>query len=175
MKLKPLFVGIILSEVIALSACSEQDPESTAKDAELQQKLIGVWCYTDSVVYDDDGEIASFSAFEFTDDDAKCHDVSAAKVLSYVIDKYTIKDGYYTVDVDGKEEYAVIDIREVDGKDHLYWSIDTGTQEFIRMTDEEIDEYGIPAGQLLPGEAELLGIETDALDLETTDVSELQQ
>lgn len=172
MKLKQLFVGIILAAAIALSACSAQDTQAAAKDAELQQKLMGVWCYTDSVVYDEDGEISSFSAFEFTDRDAKCHNVTGEKVISSVIDKYTIKDGYYTIDVDGKEEFAVIDIREVDGKDHLYWSIDTGTQEFIRMTDEEIEEYSIPVGQLISGEAELLGIKTEALETGTIIVSE---
>lgn len=172
MNFKKVFIGIIFAAVIALSACSKQDPEAAQRDAELHQKLIGVWMYTDSVEYDEDGNITSFSAYEFTDKDAKCHDVSATQILSYVIDKYTIKDGYYTVDVKGKEEYAVIDIREVDGKDHLYWNIDTGTQEFIRMTDEEIDEYHIPVGKLLTGEAELLGIETEASESETLAVSE---
>lgn len=172
MKLKKVFIGIIFAAVIALSACSKQDSEAAQRDAELRQKLIGVWMYTASVGYDEDGNIASFSAYEFTDTYAKGHDVSGVQILSYVIDLYTIEDGYYTVDVDGKKERAIIDIREVDGKEHLYWSIDTGTMDFIRMTDEEIDEYGIPVGQLLPDEAELLGIETTASEAETQAVSE---
>ena len=177
MNLKKMFIGIIFAAVIALSACSKQDTDTATaeKDAELQQKLIGVWMYTDSVIYDEDGDITSFSAYEFTDVDAKCHEVAGSQIISYIIDKYTIKDGYYTVDVDGKKEYAVIDIREVDGKDHLYWSIDTGTMEFVRMTDEEIDEYSIPVGQLISGEAELLGIETEPVETGSWIISEIQE
>lgn len=168
MKIKNIFIGMLMIAAVMLSACSQkQDPEMAAADAELQQKLIGVWYYTDSVVLDDDGNFSAFSAYEFTDKVAKAHDIEGAQISSAVIDKYKIENGEYVVEVDGKKEYALIEIREVDGRDHLYWGIDSGTLEFIRMTDEEIEDFGIPVGQYLTGEAELLGIETTASESET--------
>ena len=84
------------------------------------------------------------------------------------MDKYTVKNGKFTVVADGRKQYAVVEIKEIDGKDHLFWDIDTKTMEFIRMTDEEIEEYSIPVDKLLSSEAELLGIETEPSETVTS-------
>ncbi|MGN1136849.1 MAG: hypothetical protein ACI4SF_11580 [Oscillospiraceae bacterium] len=163
MKIKNIFIGMLMIAAVMLSACSsKQDTEAAARDAELQQELIGVWCYLDSVEYDSDENMVSFEAYEFTDQVVKAHEVSPSQIASGVIYKYAIKNGEFAAETDGKEEYAKIEIREVDGKDYLLWITDEQTEKFFRMTDEEIECYHIPAGELLMGEAELLGIETTA-------------
>ena len=88
--------------------------------------------------------------------------------MSYALNLYTIKDDKIVVNNDGQRQYALISVKEVDGKDHLFWDIDTKTMEFIRMTDEEIEEYGIPVDKMLSSEAELLGIETESSDANET-------
>lgn len=164
MKIRKILVGMILTAAMALSACAKEETQQSAEDAALQQKLLGVWLYTDSAKYDEDGNMTSFSAYEFTEQDAKRHDVTETQVTSGVIDKYTIEDGKYTVVENGRKVYAIIEIKEIDGKDHLLWNIDSGGQEFVRMTDDEVFDYHIPAGQLLDGEADILGIETTAAE-----------
>lgn len=172
MRIKNILVGIFFAAAVLLSACSQkQDPEMAAADAELQQKLVGVWFYPESAVYDEDGNLTSFSAYQFTDRVVKCHEASTVQIMSYLMDEYTIKDGQFVVEKAGKKQYAIISIREVDGKDHLFWDIETKTMEFIRMTDEEIAEYCIPADSYLSGEAELLGIETTAAESENVSVT----
>lgn len=167
MKLRKLLVGIIFAAVMMLTACSG-DTQQSEEDAALQQKLIGVWFYPESAVYDDDGDLLTFSAYQFTNEIVKCHDVGGGQILSYALDKYTIKNGKFTVVADGRKQYALIEIKEVDGKDHLFWDIDEKTMEFIRMTDEEIEEYSIPVDKLLSSEAELLGIETEPSETVTS-------
>lgn len=167
MKLRKLLIGIIFSAVMLLTGCSG-DPQQSEEDAALQQKLIGVWFYPESAVYDDDGDLLAFSAYQFTNEIVKCHDVGGGQILSYALDKYTVKNGKFTVVADGRKQYAVVEIKEIDGKDHLFWNIDTKTMEFIRMTDEEIEEYSIPVDKLLSGEAELLGIETEPSETVTS-------
>lgn len=162
MKIRKILVGIIFAAVMALTACSDGDTQQSAEDAALQQKLIGVWFYPESAQYDEDGDLTSFSAYQFTEKVVKCHEVTDSQIMSYLQDEYTIKDGKFIVNTNGQKQYALIEIKEVDGKDHLFWDIDTKTMEFIRMTDEEIGEYSIPVDQLLSGEAEILGIETTA-------------
>lgn len=161
MKIKRLLVGIVLAAAAVFAGCSE-NAEQSAEDAALQQELIGVWFYPDSAQYDEDGDLTSFSAYQFTENVVKCHDVTDTQIMSYALDEYTIKDGKIIVDNDGQKQYALISIENVDGTDHLYWDIDTKTMEFTRMTDEEIEEYSIPADKMLSGEADLLGIETTA-------------
>lgn len=167
MKLRKLLIGIIFSAVMLLTACSGNTQQSE-EDAALQQKLIGVWFYPESAVYDDDGDLLTFSAYQFTNEIVKCHDVGGGQILSYALDKYTINNGKFTVVADGRKQYAVVEIKEIDGKDHLFWDIDTKTMEFIRMTDEEISEYSIPVDKLLSSEAELLGIETEPSETVTS-------
>lgn len=167
MKLRKLLIGIIFSAVMLLTACSG-DSQQSEEDAALQQKLIGVWFYPESAVYDDDGDLLTFSAYQFTNEIVKCHDVGGGQILSYALDKYTVKNGKFTVVADGRKQYAVVEIKEIDGKDHLFWDIDTKTMEFIRMTDEEIAEYSIPVDKLLSSEAELLGIETEPSETVTS-------
>ncbi len=161
MKIRKIIACAVVAAVFMLTGCSE-NAEQKAEDAALQQKLIGVWLYTDSAQYDENGDLVSFSAFQFTDQVAKRHDVTDEQIMSYAVDKYTIENGKFTVVEDGRKVYAVIEIKEVDGKDHLFWNIDSGGQEFIRMTEDEIEEYHIPAGDMLSSEADLLGIETTA-------------
>lgn len=161
MKIRKIMAGAVLAAVFMFTGCSDNS-EQKAADAALQQELIGVWFYPDSAQYDEDGDLTSFSAYQFTDQVAKRHDVTETQIMSYAIDKYTIENGKYAVVENGRKVYAIIEIKEVDGKDHLFWNIDSGGQEFVRMTDDEIAEYHIPADDMLSSEAELLGIETTA-------------
>ncbi len=138
----------VISAVIMLSACSGQGDETSADDMELAGELIGVWCSVGSVVYDDDGDISSFAALEFDGNSAYRHEVNGDRIVSALLGEYEIKNGEYAAKNGSSEQYAIIDIREYDGKDHLYWSNDSVTQDFVRMTDNEIEEYGIPEGQL---------------------------
>lgn len=161
--MKKILTGIVFAAVMVLAACSGGDTQMSEEDAALRQELTGVWFYPDSAEYDEDGDLTSFSAYQFTDDEVvKCHNVESERTVSYLMGKYTIKDGKFVIDSNGRKQYAVIEIRETDGKDHLFWEIDTGTLEFIRMTDEEIEEYGVPVDKMLTGEAELLGLKTTA-------------
>lgn len=162
MKIRKILVGIVFAAMLAFTACASGDTQMSEEDAALQQKLIGVWFYPESAEYDEDGDLTSFSAYQFTEKVVKCHEVTDTQIMSYLQDEYTIKDGKFVVDSNGQKQYALIEIKDVDGKDHLFWDIDTKTMKFIRMTDEEIEEYSIPADQLLSGEAEILGIETTA-------------
>lgn len=162
MKIRKILIGVVFAAVMMFTACAGGDTQMSEEDIALQQKLIGVWFYPESAEYDEDGDLASFSAYQFTDRVVKCHDVTDTQIMSYLQDEYTIKDGKFVVQTDGQKQYALIEIKEVDGKDHLFWDIDTKTMEFIRMTDEEIGEYSIPADMILSSEAELLGIETTA-------------
>ena len=164
MKMRKILVGVVFVAVMMFTACSNGDTKMSEEDAALQQKLIGVWLYPDSAVYDEDGDLTSFSTYQFTDSVLKRHDVENEQITSYLLDKYTIKDGKFVVQADGQKQYALINIEEIDGKDHLFWDIDTKTMEFTRMTDEEIEEYGIPSDKTLDSEAELLGIETTKAD-----------
>lgn len=168
MKIKKILVGIIFSAVMLLTACSGGDTQMSEEEKALQQQLIGVWFYPDSAVYDNDGDLTGFSAYQFTDEVIKCHDVGNGQIMSYALNLYTIKDDKIVVNNDGQRQYALISVKEVDGKDHLFWDIDTKTMEFIRMTDEEIEEYGIPVDKMLSSEAELLGIETEPSDANET-------
>lgn len=138
----------VISAAIMLSACSGQGDEASADDMELAGELIGVWCSIGSVVYDDGGDISSFTALEFDGNLAYRHEVNGDRIVSATLGEYEIKNGEYAAKNGSSEQYAVIDIREYDGKDHLYWSNDSKTQKFVRMTDNEIEEYGIPEGQL---------------------------
>lgn len=159
---------MIFAAVLALTACSSESPQQSEEDAALQQKLIGVWLHPESAVYDQDENMIKFSAYQFTDEILKCHDVMTDRVESYAKDKYTIEDGKFVVNANGRKQYAIIEIKEIDGKDHLFWDIDTKTMEFIRMTDEEIENCGIPVNSMLSSEAELLGIETEPGETVTT-------
>lgn len=161
MKTGKILIGFMLAALILLTGCSG-DTERGAEDAALYGELKGVWFYPDSAVYDTDGDLTSFTAYQFTDEAVKRHDVTNSRVVSSLLGRYTIKDGKYAFVFNGQKQYALIEIRDVDGKDHLFWDNDTKTMEFVRMTDEEIEEYGIPADMMLDGEAELLGIETAA-------------
>ena len=111
---------------------------------------------------DDNGNILTFSAYQFDEKISKVHDVMSTQIMSSVLDKYEIENGYYTTVVDGVRQYAKLEITEEDGRDRLHWIIDTGTLEFAKMSDEEISEYGIPVDKMITGEAEMLGIETTA-------------
>lgn len=165
MKIRKILVGIVFAAMLAFTACASGDTQMSEEDAALRQKLIGVWFYPESAEYDEDGDLTAFSAYQFTDDNVlKRHDVESTQILSYLMDKFTIKDGKFIVDSNGQKQYAIIEIKDVDGTDHLLWKIETGTMEFIRMTDEEIEEYSIPVNKMLTGEAELLGIETTAAE-----------
>ena len=164
MKIRKILVGVVFAAVMMFTACASGDTQMSEEDAALQEKLIGVWFYPDSAVYDEDGDLTSFSTYQFTDSVLKRHDVEGEQITSYLLDKYTIKDGKFVVQTDGQKQYALINIEEIDGKDHLFWDIDTKTMEFTRMTDEEIEEYGIPSDKTLDSEAELLGIETTKAD-----------
>lgn len=134
----------VISAVVMLSACSGQDDEVSADDMELASELIGIWYSVDSAVYDDDGDITSFTALEFDGNSACRHEVDGDRIVSAKLGEYEIKNGEYVAKNGSSEQYAVIDIREYDGKDRLYWSNDSKTQDFVRMTDDEIEEYGIP-------------------------------
>ena len=151
MKIKKILVGIIFSAVMLLTACSGGDTQMSEEEKALQQQLIGVWFYPDSAVYDNDGDLTGFSAYQFTDEVIKCHDVGNGQIMSYALNLYTIKDDKIVVNNDGQRQYALISVKEVDGKDHLFWDIDTKTMEFIRMTDEEIEEYVIPVDKMTAG------------------------
>lgn len=164
MKIRKILVGIVFAAMLAFTACASGDTQMSEEDAALQQKLIGVWFYPESAEYDEDGDLTSFSAYQFTEKVVKCHEVTDTQIMSYLQDEYTIKDGKFVVQTDGQKQYALINIEEIDGKDHLFWDIDTKTMEFTRMTDEEIEEYGIPSDKTLDSEAELLGIETTKSD-----------
>lgn len=171
MKIRNFMAGIAFAAVFMFTGCSDNS-EQKAADAALQQELLGVWLYTDSAQYDEDGDLTSFVAYEFTEQDVKRHTVTDTQIMSGVIDKYTIEDGKFTVVEDGQKVYAIIEIKQIDGKDHLLWNIDSGGQEFVRMTDDEIFDYHIPAGELLDGEAEILGIETTASESDSQDETE---
>lgn len=160
MKIRKIMAVVFLIAVFALSACSSDKTGQSEEDAALQQKLIGMWFYPESAEYDEDGNLIAFSAYQFTDQALRCHDVMETQVMTYLMDAYRIENGRYVVTAsDGTEQYAVISIREVDGKDHLFWDIETKTMEFIRMTDEEIAEYSIPNNpELSDEEKALLGI-----------------
>ena len=160
MKIRKIVAVVFLIAVFALSACSSGKTGQSEEDAALQQKLIGMWFYPESAEYDEDGNLIAFSAYQFTDQALRCHDVMETQVMTYLMDAYRIENGRYVVTAsDGTEQYAVISIREVDGKDHLFWDIETKTMEFIRMTDEEIAEYSIPNNHELSDEEKaLLGI-----------------
>lgn len=164
MKIRKILVGIVFAAMLAFTACASGDTQMSEEDAALRQKLLGVWLYTDSAQYDENGDLTSFSAYEFTEWDVKRHDVTETQIMSGVIDEYTIEDGKFTVVENGKKVYAIIEIKEIDGKDHLLWNINSGGQEFVRMTDDEVFDYHIPAGEFIDGEAELLGIETTAAE-----------
>lgn len=171
MKKKSWLAVVIAAFIMTFTACSNNTQQSE-EDAALQQKLIGVWLYIDSAEYDGQGELTAFSAFQFTDKAVRCHDVKGARIESGFIDLYTIENGKFAAMENGKKQYAIIEIREVDGKDHLFWNIDSGGQEFIRMTDEEIADYAIPVDKLLSEEAELLGIETEPVQTGSEVISE---
>lgn len=155
------FIAVIIAAVL-LTACSGVNEEQKAADEALHQRLIGVWVYLDSVEKDDNGNILTFSAYQFDEEISKVHDVMGGQIMSSVLDKYEIEDGYYSTIVDGAKQYAKLEITEEDGRDRLHWIIDTGTLEFAKMSDEEISEYGIPVDKMITGEAEMLGIETTA-------------
>ena len=137
--MKKILTGIVFAAVMVLAACSGGDTQMSEEDAALRQELIGVWFYPDSAVYDEDGDLTSFSTYQFTDSVLKRHDVENERITSYLLDKYTIKDGKFVVQTDGQKQYALINI-------------------------EEIEEYGIPSDKTLDSEAELLGIETTKSD-----------
>lgn len=142
----------VISAAVMLSACSGQGDELQGNDEELAAELIGIWYSVGSVVYDDDGDIISFTALEFDGKSACRHEVDGDRIVSARLGEYEIKNGEYAVKKGSSEQYAVIDIREYEGKDHLYWSNDSMTQDFVRMTDDEIEEYGIPEGMLFGNE-----------------------
>lgn len=172
MKIRKIMAMVILIAVFALSACSSGKTGQSEEDAALQQKLVGMWFYPESAEYDEDGNLIAFSAYQFTDQALRCHDVTETQVMTYLMDAYKIENGRYVVTAsDGTEQYAVISIKEVDGKDHLFWDIETKTMEFIRMTDEEIEEYSIPNDPELADEEKALlgigGVETGSEEIMT--------
>ena len=163
MRLKKLFVCavIIAASVFSMTACSG----TSAKDAEIAQKLVGGWVYLndEDIAYNDDGSLLNFKVFEFTGSSTKIHVVSDSQIMSWYVNDYEIKNQKYTVMVDGKPQYEGIGFND-DGNLVLY--TDSTQDEFRKLTDEEIAEYNIPIGQLLASE-----IQDNASATETEDTA----
>ncbi|MCD7730737.1 MAG: hypothetical protein LUI05_04485 [Oscillospiraceae bacterium] len=149
MKIRNLFLCVIMAAVFTLVGCSD----TSAEDAALAQKLMGAWVplVDENYTEDEDGNVLSFTVYEFTGYSTKVHIVNVGVVYSYPVNEYTITDGKFKVIVDGKAEYAKIDFSE---EGNLLWYTDTETTEFRPLTDEEQSEFGIPIGQTLTFETE---------------------
>ena len=139
MKIKKILVGIIFSAVMLLTACSGGDTQMSEEEKALQQQLIGVWFYPDSAVYDNDGDLMGFTAYQFTDEVVKCHDVGNGQIMSYALNLYTIKDDKIVVNNDGQRQYALISVKEsILSIERSRISIRTRLHKHIRMSFRQI-------------------------------------
>lgn len=146
-KITALVLMIVLSVMAA--GCSDSgasSEEDIALDNAIHEQLIGSWVLLgdDNIAYDEEGNMVSFSVFEFTENKTKVHEVGVPNVYSWVINNYSIKDGKYMVVKDGVEMFEGIRFTD---EGNLEMFTDTTVDTFRRLTDEEQAEYSIPIGQ----------------------------
>lgn len=146
MRLKRLFLCLIIAAaaVFSLAGCSD----TSAEDAALNQRLIGGWVplVDDYYSADENGNTLSFTVYEFTGTITKVHHISAEVIFSDLVNEYEITEGKFKVVFDGKAEFAKIDFTD---NGNLLWYTDAETLEFRPVTDEEVQQFGIPLGQTL--------------------------
>lgn len=146
-KITALVLMIVLSVMAA--GCSDSgasQEEGNVSDDALHEQLIGSWVLLGdgNIEYDAEGNMVTFSVFEFTENKTKVHKVEVPNVYSWVVNEYSIKDGKYMVFKDGQSMYEGIRFTD-EGNLELF--IDATVDTFRRLTDEEQAEYAIPIGQ----------------------------
>lgn len=146
-KITALVLVIALSVMAA--GCSDSgasQEEGNVSDDALHEQLMGSWVLLGdgNIEYDAEGNMVSFSVFEFTENKTKVHKVEVPNVYSWVVNEYSIKDGKYMVIKDGQSMYEGIRFTD-EGNLELF--IDATVDTFRRLTDEEQVEYAIPIGQ----------------------------
>lgn len=135
---------IAAAAVFSLAGCSD----TSAEDAALNQRLIGGWVplVDDYYSADENGNTLSFTVYEFTGTITKVHHISAEVIFSDLVNEYEITEGKFKVVFDGKAEFAKIDFTD---NGNLLWYTDAETLEFRPVTEEEVQQFGIPLGQTL--------------------------
>ena len=146
-KITALVLMIVLSVMAAgCSGSGASQEEGNVSDDALHEQLMGSWVLLGdgNIEYDAEGNMVSFSVFEFTENKTKVHKVEVPNIYSWVVNEYSIKDGKYMVIKDGQSMYEGIRFTD-EGNLELF--IDATVDTFRRLTDEEQVEYAIPIGQ----------------------------
>lgn len=147
-------LALVTAAVLAvlMSGCSKHT--MTEEDLALQASLIGYWAAdytTDYNEFDDDGNLIMMTAIQFTDD---FHYILYYYYPSQAIDEpsrfisspavsYSIEEGKFRVENEGRASYAGIGISE-DGN-IMSWITDEGTDRYVRISDQDVEDLGFPA------------------------------
>ncbi|MCH5193207.1 MAG: hypothetical protein J1F11_04545 [Oscillospiraceae bacterium] len=134
---------------VSMSGCSEYT--MTEEDLELQKSLVGFWAVDDTKgqseynEYDENGILTMMTAIQFTDDFKyllyQCY-LQDNYVMTFEPVSYTIEDGKFRVEENGKASYAGVSISG-DGK-NMSWITNESTDPYIKFSAEKAAELGIP-------------------------------
>ena len=145
MKIKKFFSCFILitAAVFCMAGCSSV---SDAENEAIHRQLMGSWVLLNDneLETDADGNVVKFSVFEFLETETRYHVVQTTVTDSYPLNEYTIYDGKYKVITDKGAQFSGIRFTET-GNLVLY--TDSTSDEFRRLTEEEIAEFGIPVNR----------------------------
>lgn len=149
---KILAAAVSAVMLICMAGCSG-NYVMTEEDLAVQKSIEGLWLADDSTgynLYDENGYFLLLTAVEFTSDYKylryECmpgDDLASGYVMTYDPVAYSFEDKMFRVDVDGVASYARVSVSE-DGQT-MFWITDEQTDRYIRLTDEQKIQLGIPA------------------------------
>lgn len=151
MKIIKKLLALTLCVVItaAFSSCSNNGKYvMTEEDLALQDSLLGFWmpgAETGANTVDEEGNLKKLIIVEFTDDFCYLfyeYYVDTGLLATYDPVYYTIEDMKFRVDLEGVPSYASITVSE-DGNT-MYWITDDKTDRYVRVSESDIRELGIP-------------------------------
>lgn len=126
--------------VFCMAGCSSFSEE---ENQAIHRQLLGAWVPLNDpeLEQDAEGNVLKFSVYEFMETETRYHVVQMEQTSSSVVNEYTITDGKYKVITDMGAQFSGIRFTET-GNLVLY--TDSSSDEFRPLTQEEIEEFGIP-------------------------------
>lgn len=150
---KKILAAIFAAAVLLCTAGCSKEYVMTEKDLALQKSAEGFWLADDSTgynEYDQYGNFTSLTVVEFTNDFKYLLHTCLpgdGNADGYVATNspigYTIEKEYFKVVINGEASYAIVSFSD-DGQT-MYWKTNEATDIFHRLSDEDINKYGIPA------------------------------
>lgn len=150
---KKIFAAVFSAVLLICTAGCSGEYVMTEDDLALQKSAEGFWLADDSTGYNEYDEYGNYTALtvvEFTNDfkyllhtcmpaDSKADGyVSTSPPIEYSIEKK-----YFKVEIGGEASYAKVSFSD-DGQT-MYWGTDDATDIFQKLSDEEVNKYGITA------------------------------